>query len=371
MDRWRGTRGFTLVELLVVIAIIGILIALLLPAVQAAREAARRSQCSNNLKQFGLAVHNYVDTYGVFPNKKQGTQQGGCDNMNGQYGSVWMRLLPYYEQQALYDQWSSANTFNGTSFAAFGPCPWGTHDDNYTPYYQQVSTLLCPSDGNAANKNPGDYGRNNYVVSVGDSIHSNNSTAPYTRYGNNDSTESRGVFGNLGGKITFALITDGTSNTVMLSEHLVSTGDGSVTRDVKYSVTGVLTNPALCLAQLDPTDSRRFTTGNITTWRGRYWNHGATSHVGFNTVLPPNGPSCSEVGNGTSTNDNGDHGVFPPSSNHPGGVNVAMADASVRFISETINSGNTAAAPTISGASRYGVWGALGTRDGGEPVSEF
>jgi glycogen(starch) synthase len=156
----KRVKGFTLVELLVVIAIIGILIALLLPAVQAAREAARRSQCTNNLKQFALAVHNYVDTYKVFPPKRAGTQSGGCTNCNGNFGSGWMRLLPFYEQQALYDQWSSPQTFGGTAFPAYGPCPWGPSDVGYQPYYQQVGVLLCPSDGNAATKNATEYGRN-------------------------------------------------------------------------------------------------------------------------------------------------------------------------------------------------------------------
>src|SRR5690554_6653493 len=97
-------RAFTLVELLVVIAIIGVLVALLLPAVQQAREAARRMQCSNQMKQLALAIHNYADTFQAFPQKKAGTTQGGdCANHNGGFSSGWMRLMPFYEQNALYD----------------------------------------------------------------------------------------------------------------------------------------------------------------------------------------------------------------------------------------------------------------------------
>ena len=168
-------RGFTLVELLVVIAIIGILIALLLPAVQAAREAARRSQCTNNLKQFGIAIHNYADTFKAFPPKRSGTQQGGCALCNGAFGTVWMRLTPFYEQQQIFDEWSSPQTYSGVSYTAFGPCPWDATSGTYVPYQRQVNTLLCPSDGQSANKGATDRGRTNYMVSVGDSINTSHS----------------------------------------------------------------------------------------------------------------------------------------------------------------------------------------------------
>ena len=358
----RRSAGFTLVELLVVIAIIGILIALLLPAVQAAREAARRSQCTNNLKQLALAVHNYADTYKAFPPKKMGTRvsTGNCNNWNNNYGSGWMRLLPFYEQQALYDQWSSPQ---GT-WPAFGPCPWGPgQGDDYTIYDAQVATLLCPSDGNAPNKDATAYGRNNYMFSCGDSVDASNTT-----YGNNEGTNPRGVFNNISGRISFAHITDGTSNTIMLSEHLVAQNQSVVRQGNAINVANILTSPGVCYAAIDPNDSKVFASpADTRAWAGMRWAHGAMSHIGFNTVLPPNGPSCAEL-----TNDNTTGGmVHPPTSNHPGGVNAAMADASVRFISETIDTGNIYAAPATQGASVYGVWGALGTKNGGEIVSEF
>ena len=359
MIQSRRFAAFTLVELLVVIAIIGILIALLLPAVQAAREAARRSQCTNNLKQLALAIHNYADTFKAFPPKKIGTTGGQCSSapytQNAHYGSGWMRLLPFYEQQAIFDEWSSPH--NG--YTAFGPCPWGA-GDSYTTYHYQVATLLCPSDGNAANKGATAYGRNNYVFSCGDSVHSND---------NNQSNNPRGMFNNISGKISFANVTDGQSNTAMLSEHLVSINSSVVGQGV---VTGLGSSiggsPGTCYAQIDPNDPKVFLGGTSkANWAGTKWAHGSMSHIGFNTVLPPNGPSCAD-----GTNDNTTYGmVHPPTSNHPGGVNVAMGDASVRFISETIDTGNIYAAPTTQGASRYGVWGALGTKDGGEAVSDF
>ncbi len=356
-------RGFTLVELLVVIAIIGILIALLLPAVQAAREAARRSQCTNQLKQLALAVHNYADVNKCFPPKKAGPQTGAraCQDYNGAYGSGWMRLLPYYEQQALYNAWSSAQTYGTYVFTPFGPCPWTTPDrDNYQPYLQQVPTLLCPTDGDAAKKTATQQGRTNYMFSVGDTVNNNF---------NNDSIDNRGPFGNYRIVFTFADIRDGTANTAMLSERLYAADIGGAEWIVrvgnKHSITGVLTQPGTCYAQVDPADPKRFSSGNITRWGG-WWCHGSTSHIGFNCVLPPNAPAC-----GTDPNDNAAGGVFPPSSWHPGGVNLAMCDASVRFVSETIESGNSLAAPVTGGLSPYGVWGAVGSRNGGDSTGSF
>ena len=357
MFQSRRSSGFTLVELLVVIAIIGILIALLLPAVQAAREAARRSQCTNNLKQLALAIHNYADTYKAFPPKKMGTSgPGNCDSLawNAQYGSGWMRLLPFYEQQAIYDEWSSPQG----SYPAFGPCPWGP-GVNYTTYDYLVATLLCPSDGNAANKGATDYGRNNYMFSCGDSIHSNQ---------NNQSSNPRGMFNNISGVINFASVTDGTSNTIMLSEHLVSVSSRVVGQGTARDISGIEASPGTCYAQIDPNDHKVFVSSlGTSNWAGRMWCHGSMSHIGFNTVLPPNGPSCAEASNDNTTNGM----VHPPTSNHPGGVNAAMGDASVRFISETIDTGNIYSQATTQGESVYGVWGALGTKDGGETVSEF
>ena len=356
--RARRSRGFTLVELLVVIAIIGILIALLLPAVQAAREAARRGQCANQLKQLALAVHNYVDTFKVFPPKKAGTSGGPCSGMNAGYGSGWMRLLPFYEQQALYDAWSSQLTVGALTFTPFGPCPWGVDDDTYWPYHEQVSTLMCPSDAKIRNKGATSSGRTSYMFCVGDSIRYDGSV------GHNQSSRTRGIFANFGAKTTFASIRDGSSNTLMLSERVFS-GNARMVRQGQAVVTGIVTIPATCFTALDPNDSRRYV-GTVRGWTGR-WEHGSVSHIGFNTILPPNGPSCVDPG----SNDNSTHGIYPPTSEHPGGVAAALGDGSIRFISETIFAGDPVNPPVTNGASRYGVWGAIGTLDGGEVVSEF
>jgi len=350
----RNQLGFTLVELLVVIAIIGVLVALLLPAVQQAREAARRMQCTNNLKQFGLAVHNYADTYNVFPPKRSGPP--GCDFGNGGFGSGWMRLMPFYEQSALYEIWASPLDTGGNQFPPFGPCMWV--DDGYPPYREQIDSLMCPSDGNVRGKPANARGRTNYMFSVGDSIASGGPV------GNNSNNRTRGVFGNLDAHVTFANIVDGTSNTAMLSERLFGDPPMEVVRGTSRQAADVMGNPASCLLVVNPLNPNRFEDGtDAVNWAGR-WDHGSTSHIGFNTVLPPNSPSC-----GDQLNDNATNGIFPPTSQHPGGVVLCYADASVSFMTETVDTGNLSAPPMDSGFSPYGVWGAIGTRDGGETVT--
>src|SRR5688572_26703413 len=134
--RRRQSAGFTLVELLVVIAIIGVLVALLLPAVQAAREAARRSQCSNALKQLGLALHNYADVFKVFPPRRGGTGSSTPpDNANQNRLSAFIPLLPFIEQKPLADSIAAGGTYNGKTFPPNGPMVW---HGSYPPFNTQV-----------------------------------------------------------------------------------------------------------------------------------------------------------------------------------------------------------------------------------------
>ena len=359
--------GFTLVELLVVIAIIGILIALLLPAVQAAREAARRSQCTNQIKQIMLAVHNYHDTHKLLPPGYCGTNPGtggwGTTDTppghnNGGLGPLPV-LLPYFEQTALYDQITSPFTDpNGVVWSAWGPYTMRGYYNSpggYIPWVTRMPVLCCPS-GSAMSSHNTDGARCNIVFSRGDSIS-----------GAHTSADPRGPFvsGTADGKNSFSDIKDGTSNTVGISERVVYNGDATDAKGGICQRTSLNTNPSACLGAIDqngilitPYPSSH---DNII---GRSWAGGYMTATGFNTVLGPNQATC--------TNDRGewDWGIFPPSSYHPGGVNVSMMDGSVRFISETIDTGNlTAAQPSSSAPSPYGVWGALGSKRGGEPVS--
>jgi prepilin-type N-terminal cleavage/methylation domain-containing protein/prepilin-type processing-associated H-X9-DG protein len=365
MLRFIVRRAFTLVELLVVIAIIGILIALLLPAVQAAREAARRSQCSNSLKQLGLALHNYHDTHRTFPSLGQGTncQPLGCPSPQSQsaYGmmSGLVVLLPYLEQGALYDQYTSVQG----SFPAWGPVPWV---GGFPPHNQQIATVTCPSDAQAGQMIAGTpyaaQGNSSYLFCTGDDVNT----------GPKGQRRPRGIFGG-DSFITIADIRDGTSNTIAMSECVVSkdydgrtihgnyvqnAGDGGV------GAGGLETNPSSCLAYRGPGNT--IVGGDIGEIRGNNWAWGAVITSGFNTVLPPNSIACK----GGSSEWGEDH-IVPPDSYHPGGVNALLADGSQRFISETIHTGNLTLPSVRNGASPYGVWGALGSREGGEPAGAF
>lgn len=360
MGRNCGRRGFTLVELLVVIAIIGILIALLLPAVQAAREAARRARCTNNLKQLATALHNYHDANKVFPFLKGGTEGPDQNTSNQGHLSGFVSLLPYIEQRSLYDQIS--HPFDGDKdgtpeWPAWGPVPW---NGNYLPFRTEVATIdvyLCPSDTNARRKD-WPIARRGYVMSVGDSIE-----------GNNGWRRNRGLFDQYRNR-SFAQITDGSSNTVALSEAVTGMRDQrQIKGNFAGNITGMPQNAAYCLATLGPygqyapdvevVDGYRY--------RGRRWSDGRPAFSAFTTVLPPNGPSC------THLMGEWEWGIYSPTSNHPGGVNVAMADGSVHFIRETIDTGNLAQAEAWHQQRRrdspFGVWGALGTIEGGEPTA--
>lgn len=354
-------RAFTLVELLVVIAIIGILVALLLPAVQAAREAARRMQCTNNLKQLALACHNYADTYKVLPPRQTGTGVfwgGDAVNTNTTRLSGFVMLLPFYEQQPLYDQIAAPQTFAGVVYPA-----WGNPPTSDSPPYElwrvQINALLCPSDGNIRSKGAANQGRNNYRFSVGDSINRS-----WLRNG-----PPRGLFGHhqyAGTAISFAAITDGTSNTVALSERLF--GQDTIMIKQGYGqamdpTENVRLSPAACLATVNPANPRMYA-GTTFNWSGRQWANGFPSRSAFNTVFPPNSPSC----NSNTSAETGNM-VISPSSNHPGGVCIAFADGSVTFVSDTINSGDPTQLEVTMGPSPFGVWGALGSKSGSESVT--
>ncbi len=356
--------GFTLIELLVVIAIIAILIALLLPAVQQAREAARRTQCKNNLKQIGLALHNYHDVFKFFTYKSGGTERWGggpCHLGNSNRRSGWVGLLPYIDQAPLYNQVEGGGapaTSNcstsvvGQPVSAGGPCGWCA----WRTWDVAIPGFLCPTDPRATN-----IREINYAFCTGDQMSAMNS----------NNRVDRGIFGGRRRCMGIHNIVDGTSNTIAISERVrANFGIGAANpRKFEGTVTNIdpTVGPGACLATVAA--NGYFT--NPSAVKGRFgtaiWD-GQAERGSFNTVLPPNSPGCA-----AGANVNADDTVLalPASSYHTGGVHALMADGAVRFISENIDTGNLAAPEATSGPSPYGVWGALGTRQGGETVGEF
>ncbi|MEW4453888.1 DUF1559 domain-containing protein [Bremerella sp. JC817] len=349
-------RGFTLVELLVVIAIIGVLIALLLPAVQQAREAARRMQCTNNLKQLGLALHNYHDAFGSFPFRNGGTG-APSSSTGGQRSrlSGFLFLAPFYEQQALYDH------FVGGVEAP----PWDSSKITGPTFAEAVvDALLCPSDGQGPPPANNAIGMYNYVMCGGDSA---NGTAISTSVTTPTVRGSRGMFGSYM-SYRFRDIIDGTSNTIALSELSRPTSRRHIGM---VASTSRINNPAACKALYDYNNNEYYADGWVASGeqlRGYRWADGAEFFAGFHTNVPPNSPSC-------FTQPQMGHvyvGLYSAGSKHPGGIVCTFADGSARFITDTIDTGDQSQIHPVYNAgyaSPYGVWGALGTRAAGETVS--
>lgn len=349
-------QGFTLIELLVVIAIIAVLIALLLPAVQQAREAARRSQCKNNLKQMGLALHNYHDVFNMFCpySGGPGTPNNGAGGNLRTRISGFVALLPYYDQASVKSQVDALAA--GSTMQA----PW----QGVAPWLQNVPALTCPSDVGGTPPVGAFRGKRNYYFCAGDGAAGN---------GNNAGSatpivvQTRGMFSALQ---CYGLrdCVDGSSNTIAMGEGAAPTstdGFGGVANTLS------ITTPAACQALYNRT-TRAYSDGGwgADTTRGYRWGDGAAYFSAVTTNTPPNSASCFTTGTGNHWFD----GMWNVSSRHVGGAHVLMSDGAVRFISENISSGNQAAALPASNSSvqsPYGIWGALGTRNGGEVVGEF
>jgi len=328
--------GFTLIELLVVIAIIGVLIALLLPAVQAAREAARRSQCTNNLKQIGIALHNYHDVVGSLP---LGHGPFGWNDW-----SASTMLLPFLEQKPIYDSINFANTLaDGTALSPANP----GQPQNRTVMLMRLNVLLCPSDPDRLTSA---YGKVNYC--------GNSGAIPNVF---EQKSMPNGLFGAVpdGLVVSFNGVIDGLSQTAAFSEKVKGKGSGnnnSVRDNLKptASIADVAppTNVNIsqeyynsCKSIGSPTNAAVPLHG--INMYGQFWWDGHEFSGRYNHVMPPNSWSCAYNG------DNGG-GAFPPSSRHPGVVNILFGDGTVRPVKDTVN---------------FTVFWALGTRAGGETVS--
>ena len=304
-------KGFTLVELLVVIAIIGVLVALLLPAVQSAREAARRMQCQNHQKQICLALHNYHDTFNRFP---PGQWNNFYTNDAPWIRGCWVQpTLPYLEQKNLYDVYDEARKTNGD---------WALLCPNKDT---KIKTLNCPSDSNSPKTQTRDTNTVNGAA-VMQGLHTNYVVCSGSTVYGTGGLNLEGIFYTKS-FLRFADVVDGTSNTLMLSE--------------------------ICVVPDTTANDLRGRYCN--SWEGNSW---------FTTLNPPNtsvrdtqvyqGVSIKQAPQTTIAN-NGTQALYARSY-HPSGVDASLGDVSVRFISNTINAL---------------VYKALGTRNGGETTGDF
>jgi prepilin-type N-terminal cleavage/methylation domain-containing protein len=335
-------QGFTLVELLVVIAIIGILVGLLLPAVQAAREAARRMSCGNNMKQIGLAVHNYESTFKVIPKlATTGYAWGGANIDSGWNGySPHCAILPYVEQGSTYDLINFADTQTvDSAYPHYVAHPWNGGGTKTTPTAGiaggvtmhrlgqiRIPGYQCPSD--PAYADTGYRGNNNYGFSAGPCI--GWELPPGERNGMAERHRYRG----------FNDVIDGLSNTILAAEFVKGDATGSTFSRAGDFVTNVpapsgFPNIFWTEAQLTQYGGVTASLGVTMSEGGNLWLAPGFYNTAINTMAPPNWQfnSASFSCSGCQGDQNG---IFPSRSRHAGGAMHAMGDGSVQFITSTI-----------------------------------
>jgi prepilin-type N-terminal cleavage/methylation domain-containing protein/prepilin-type processing-associated H-X9-DG protein len=332
-------RAFTLIELLVVIAIIGILIALLLPAVQAAREAARRSSCRNNLKQIGLALHNFHDSRKEFP---AGHPYKVCPAYPNVHAFLYRwsphaMITPYMEQYNIYKALNLEVPLYTYSGPQCGP-GYDVHPGNLEPVSHMIKPVLCPSDLERAIDEG--FGPTNYVSCWGSGV------PPWTVH---TTSETDGVFYN-DSETRFADVTDGTSNTAMFSESTLWPGGDASTLTPHNMADVTVTFRSSTVSALSE-DLCSSVGSSVHAFRNARWVDGWPTRSGYDHRLSPNSPvpDCARVSPMREL-------WKAARSRHPGGVNLLLCDGSVRFIGETID---------------LQTWHALGSRNGNEVLGEF
>jgi prepilin-type N-terminal cleavage/methylation domain-containing protein/prepilin-type processing-associated H-X9-DG protein len=336
--------GFTLIELLVVIAIIGILIALLLPAVQKVREAANRTKCENNLKQLGLAMHNYHDTEGSFPpcyDKKVSTDPTYSNVPSFLFRwSPLAKITPYIEQDNLYHRLDlTIPLYIDTNLTVSPPNVFGVA--------QQIKIYVCPSDPQATPTNP-DFGPNDYVACFGSATGLNMGSHDPN---NKNVDPPNGVF-YTGSRTRIGDITDGTSNTALMSESLQGPGGSppsgappvsSPLRQTLYA--SISPSTPMMESVCQPSDPNTLT---FATDRDSKWADGDVYCSIYDHYRTPNSSVWDCIA--------GTYSWREARSGHAGGVNLLLADGSVRFIPNSID---------------IGTWQALGSRNGGEVLGNY
>ena len=408
-------------EVTVVLVIVSVLVGFLLPAIQAAREAARRMSCSNNLKQVGLAIHNYHSAFKQMPITCGGTGPTAEDAYSNQRRlSGLVSIVPFVEASAVWEtisnpyvtepqpipsdeelqryneehkgaltpkriEWRNSmlgkpgpikNEKGESCFPPMGPAPWLAAD--YPPWQMGMATYLCPSTHQTSQKKQ--PARTSYAFCFGDGIKDigyGPGTWLESEQRNADTLSQRGAFV-AEASMRFKDIKDGLSNTVFAAECAIYDGSRRQNGAVASNVAGLVDTPSRCLSTASngfykPTATLRLTPDGSGS-RGGNWADGAITWTGFNTVLPPNSPSCD------TARDHRLEGVFSAGSLHQGGCNVLMGDGAVIFVTNSIDAGSPSnpsvhetsiAATEVVQESPYGLWGSLGTRAASEEVESL